>query len=488
MSYNDAYYRNIELKDYSTRVGNLKSITLFDNNKQIISKSTNHYLHDNNPHYEDDLATKFKNQGVTDETFASARLIFYKFKERKPYADDPIYFTPSRRNLIATISQLQTYPVVQTSQDNYNRLTGMKNQTENIAFDFYSGEVSQVLTTDSYGNRYLSVSVPAYENYSGMGIKVDNIGNKNMLTQQSEQYTYVVNGANQRTGLLSASINAWSDQIPVLNLSKPQVNIWRSHAGYQWNGQQALLSDGSYPYDNGTDRVQNFKGHPFTNWNNANKVDEFWQKTSEVTLCDIYSHVLEAKDINENFAATRLNLDQNKVVASVSNARYNEIAVSNAEYFIGSSEKDGGVARGEGNPSPAYAHTGKYSKGLLMEIKEKTAGGNAENGISRSEYIYRKDGRIRFSQNEEQRNALPQRYSYTNYDKSGRPIESGEYTMNILSIAFNSSAMKAILEVTNANGGLTEVGDESANPERIGIKKERLYTYYDELDAAIPHF
>lgn len=43
----------------------------------------------------------------------------------------------------------------------------------------------------------------------------------------------------------------------------------------------------------------------------------------------------------------------------------------------------------------------------------------------RTDYLYRKDGQIRFSQNAEQRSY--NRFSYTNYDDLGRPVEIGEY-------------------------------------------------------------
>jgi RHS repeat-associated protein len=74
------------------------------------------------------------------------------------------------------------------------------------------------------------------------------------------------------------------------------------------------------------------------------------------------------------------------------------------------------------------------------------------------EYVYRKDGKIRFSQNDEQK--TNNRYSYTNYDVIGRLIESGEYLPDAGGIAFTSdlsvsSAMKNILENTSATGGLT---------------------------------
>jgi RHS repeat-associated protein len=56
-------------------------------------------------------------------------------------------------------------------------------------------------------------------------------------------------------------------------------------------------------------------------------------------------------------------------------------------------------------------------RGWLLSTTEPDAG--------TTEYVYRKDGKIRFSRNAEQ--AAGNRYSYTHYDASGRPIESGEY-------------------------------------------------------------
>ena len=44
------------------------------------------------------------------------------------------------------------------------------------------------------------------------------------------------------------------------------------------------------------------------------------------------------------------------------------------------------------------------------------------------EYVYQKDGQVRFSQNALQRAATNKRFSYNNYDKYNRLIESGEYT------------------------------------------------------------
>jgi len=118
------------------------------------------------------------------------------------------------------------------------------------------------------------------------------------------------------------------------------------------------------------------------------------------------------------------------------------------------------------------------SRGRLFATEEMTAG-RASDGISRTEYLYRKDGNVRFSQNEEQRNAIPQRYSYTNYDAVGRAIESGEYALSGSSgIVFGSSEMQDILENTNADGGLADDPDH-------GTKTFNVRIYYDEPDDSL---
>ncbi len=376
VNFDKSFLNKMVLKNFSSRVGNLKSITLYDaSNDSPISKTTNHYLHDgldgsfeqNRTVYETDVAEQFLNQGVTEESFTRARIAFYKKNDSIPYFNEgeESRFDKDSRHLLATISKRENFPSISTGQTNINFKTGITSRTENLAFDFYSGEPVEILTTDSYGNRYKSVSVPAYKNYSGMGLKVGNKTNRNMLTQTSQQYSYVVNSENNPIGLLSASIQTWSDQVDVLNLTTPQTNIWRLQSSFVWNGKAALNSDGSYKYDDlvNADEHDDFIEHPF-NFNledeNPTKNDH-WIKTSELMLYDIYSHGLEAKDVNGDFASTRMNIDQNKVIASASNARYDEIAYAGAEYLTGNTEKEGGVSRGQGDPSRAFKHTGEYS-------------------------------------------------------------------------------------------------------------------------------
>lgn len=88
--------------------------------------------------------------------------------------------------------------------------------------------------------------------------------------------------------------------------------------------------------------------------------------------------------------------------------------------------------------------------GNLIEVEDP------DEGIS--QFMYTLDGRIRFSQNAEQKSRGNNIFSYTHYDVSGRLIESGEYHGTLL---FNSTALQALLETPGKLWPDTEVTDWS---------------------------
>ncbi len=98
-------------------------------------------------------------------------------------------------------------------------------------------------------------------------------------------------------------------------------------------------------------------------------------------------------------------------------------------------------------------------QGWLLSTQETDAG--------TTEYLYRRDGSIRFSQNEQQQ--VDGKFSYTDYDNLGRPIESGEYSG---SQVFGTS-LNALLENRGFN---TWSGAD---------KKDWVKTYYDLSDPDI---
>ncbi len=105
-------------------------------------------------------------------------------------------------------------------------------------------------------------------------------------------------------------------------------------------------------------------------------------------------------------------------------------------------------------------------QGRLLATTEPDAG--------RTEYLYRKDGSIRYSQNAQQRLNATQtpsdltkgKFSYTNYDAIGRPVESGEYIGN--DWAF--TALKTKMEFSD------QLNFDNSQ------KKDWVKTYYDVPD------
>ncbi len=70
---------------------------------------------------------------------------------------------------------------------------------------------------------------------------------------------------------------------------------------------------------------------------------------------------------------------------------------------------------------PEFVTTYKYDHmGRLIETTSPDQG--------TSQFVYSTDGKIRFSENQVQREASPKRFSYTNYNYAGELVESGEYT------------------------------------------------------------
>ncbi len=253
----------------------------------------------------------------------------------------------------ALVTKRQERTNVVTSVQEIDHKRGITSTTKNLAFDFYSGQPTKVLSADSYGNKVLSVTEPAYRNYPDMGLMIYNSKRKNMLTQVSANHQYKVNDALEPVGLLSSSVQTWSNNFYDSDSPFLRVGVWRKQATYTWNGSAALNTiDGTYPY-------ADFDNNRF-DWDDE-AVNTHWEKTGEVTLYDAYSHALEAKDINNNFSSILMTNDFKRVIASATNASYNEIAYSGAEYDGGNSTKEGGVMRGAGNPSKAHAHTGHAS-------------------------------------------------------------------------------------------------------------------------------
>jgi hypothetical protein len=362
--YNEIRTRKVTLRDYSSRVGNLKKIATYNANNEKLTETVSHYLHDgivaelqedgyngpdvrqkaNTDIYEPRLYDQYSNQGVMEETFTDAHLL------RK---------TGDMFKVQATVTKREQYPSIQTGSTTINYKTGVTVSSKVLAFDYYSAQPVKTLSTDGYGNAYIQETLPAFRKYTAMQQAVN--GGKNMLTQEAASVTYKVDPNNVATklGVIAASIQTWSDQIKSLSVQQPisdataQPGIWRKQTSYTFVGSERNIqqTDGSY-------KIVDFSPG-FNTWVASSVIDPtVWQRAAEITLYDVNSHALEAKDLNDDFASTRMSYDLTRVTATAANASFQEMGYANVE------DSPAGGAFGSdvrvvGSNFTTSAHTGK---------------------------------------------------------------------------------------------------------------------------------
>jgi len=378
------------IKDYTSRIGNLKRIVTYDNLGNKLTEKINHYLHDDldNTSFQNQMtnyeprlaanasnpynAVSYNNIGVIKERYASAHLVV---------APDDGHGHPGLtvQKSITTLSNKETFPAIQTGTTQIDYKNGTRIDQTNLAYDFYTGAVTQTLTTDSYGNRFMSQATPAYmaggissPTYPALGLKtyddddaVGGIQHKQMLTQQASNYTFTLDVNNNPIGVVTASIQTWANDISTLdpdgNLLVGNINtngqpgIWRMKANYKWL-PSGSSSNNVMPYSSFVDYF--LPGSQFISPGSSNPS---WKKTGEVTKYNVYSAALEATDINSNYAATRMGFNNTKVLLSGGPARYDEMAYAGAEDAkLGTGLFSNNVSPGDGTvvADSTLAHTG----------------------------------------------------------------------------------------------------------------------------------
>lgn len=378
---NRLYTSNVTIKDYTSRIGSLLSSTHYGADGRKLSETVNHFLYDelDNASFEANSdpgsagyqakMARFNYQGIIQESFADSRDC------RSP--NDGNY------DHKVVMSKRDMYPTIQTSTTTTNFVTGLSTTAETLGFDFYSGTATRTLSTDGYGNRFLTEVTPAYRKYPVMGLKSTTLSNRNMLSQTAATTTYKVNAANAVLGVMAASVQTWSNQVPVIGLadgnpenigtqagSNGNGDVWRPWQSYSWLPTGTTV-DGLTPVAGSN----SFVGYDFSATSQAGP----WKLTSQTTLYNPYSNALEAKDINNIPLATKLGFSQSKVLVSGGPASYQELAYSGAEevkaagdYFSGgiavtwapdNALPSGGGPWGSGDVerSTTKAHTGKAS-------------------------------------------------------------------------------------------------------------------------------
>ena len=318
---------NYNIKDNTKAFGRLLQKKTYNSDNQLLTHSINRYR------LESGFVTN--KHGVQQETFSSFKRVdaYYSDYDKGFLTFGSSYnVTWYGKEYYLMSASKKSYPSVLESTTTTQG--GFTSTTNFLKHDFLTGQVLETTTTDSKGNRFKTEVVPAYTipeygigSYS-MGSKVDNSTNKNMLTQQAMSKTYIeVAGQWEETGV---GISTWNNQWNYTNTDgsitedtniPANQKIWRKHKSFIWDGE--LNADGTYLGFVGED--DNF------NWGVADAGSETvqpnpkWKNTSTTTLYDHYSMPLEARDINGNYAATKMGDSDTSKVLVTSNAAYSEM-------------------------------------------------------------------------------------------------------------------------------------------------------------------
>jgi hypothetical protein len=340
---NGQYEVNLKYIDITNNIqslGRLESSKVYNVKNQLISKTENNYSNVDNEF----------SLGQFTESYSSRKLV----------SDWP--------KLI-----FKDYGNVSKKTDQYNRLESTTTTVGNYVsttyftkYDFITDQVLETVTEDSKGKRFKTDLIPAYTipEYNpstgyGMGLKVDDYSNKNMLTQKAMNKTYMeVDGEWELTGV---GISTWNNNWSYINANRSvsipivaEAKIWRKHKSFVWDGD--LNANGTY---------QDFIGMSDDfNWDlaevNSESVqdNEDWKNISTTTQYDHFSMPQEIRDLNNNYASTKMDKDDEKVI-STANAAYSE------QFYSGAEKGASGWSGGQVNISQTnsnYVHTGTFSE------------------------------------------------------------------------------------------------------------------------------
>ncbi|HEY8936108.1 MAG TPA: hypothetical protein VIM65_12840 [Cyclobacteriaceae bacterium] len=330
------------IQDRTSKIGKLKSIKVYDKAGNLVNDSKLVYT---DQITSDDLST---NQGV----FSESTLLTDNSTESGVGWGVKMHRTSAL-----------TYPYALKKV--INSKDGVSSTSENLTWDLITGAVTQKLDKSSLGIYVKTVTKPAYKIYPEMGSKAISMSNKNMLLQNASVYTYRSDPMGNQLGIISGVAQTWNkdwgnyksyDAATLTykeegSAANQNYAVWRKGPAYVWKGSYSKLNtaDGTQVFSSPTDEF-NFTGS-----------NSQWQYTSEIKRFDHYGMPLEGVDMNGISSVVKMGYDDRKIIASASNASYNEIAYSGAEDKIAAQPFFGGEV-GIGNSANAIisspVHTG----------------------------------------------------------------------------------------------------------------------------------
>lgn len=445
----DVNVSTFTVKDNLASIGQLLEVATFNAQGQQLSKITNTY------YGMDDNTT---NMGVSQESYQTYKTVDYLTNTS----------TIKDKWIINSSTRIKYPNIIKSSTEQKN---GYAYATDFLDYDLISGVAKETRSVSSDGQSLRTRMIPAYIKYQDMGSKVDNINNKNMLSQTAANYSYIQDdGIWKETGVgLTTWSNIWSykDIAGITSLPAANVPVWRKYKSYIWNGVKD--ADGIFiNYDKITG-----SGDDGFIWGVGSQPAQ-WKQTSEVTLYDHYSAPLEMKDINGNYASTKMGDKDTKVMAT-GNARYGEMFYAGAENLTPTTtwlEPEVSVTSAS-QQNGTYFHTGKKS---VATTSSSQFGVTMQSGQHRA-------GKYKVSVWVEKTNAAQARIkdngTIVNFTES---YTAGNWVMKSGYVNVSSGAYS--IYVTSADGSTVYFDDLMIRPVACSITGF-VYNEWDELTHII---
>ncbi len=320
-------------------IGQLKSIEVRNAFGQILQRTENEYINGTN------LVNQEPNKGYVRESFNSMKTIF-KTDENGLNIDN----TKTKRLL--SVSTKTEYNNMLKRTKTY--VGNFENEVEYDDVDPLLGSFRKSTTTKADGTLQEDTRYPAYEFYPELASMVTNRSNKNMLSQQALGISRISSYGSTTWKTANASISTWSKDWEYRdiygNIETSEIPVWRMQKSFIWKDNVDV--DGAYA-TNLSENSLNF------NWNTNTPTSTKWQNVSEITEYNHFSVPLETRDINDNYAASKMSADNTKVLVS-GNARLVEMFFTSAERNLSNNQFEGGVQT-EGSIVNDRSHAGSHS-------------------------------------------------------------------------------------------------------------------------------
>jgi YD repeat-containing protein len=336
------YARSAVIKNKTSQIGRINSIK----NYNLAGDLQNTQVYD---YYTDAPA------GANQETYYYLKDVLTWGTGHGDYINDFYFVSTSKLDepcILKTIHTSDNKSTNSTYYSNFDLSSGIAKTTNLVIHNQDPEKTGDIGNISNVISSTRTEIVPAYSiqaykgttgsdpSLAGMGSKVYNIYNKNMLTQQAASLVYKkINGADKPIG---ATIQTWSNSwngtyvdwnstagAYVYNANDATgVNIWRKQKSFSWNG--SVDADGTYgtafaAYDSPTELVDNW-----TSYFGGTEKDK-WVKTSEVTRYNHFSAPMEVMDINGDKTAFKMDFRDYYTIAKVSNSNYASFTATSFE-------------------------------------------------------------------------------------------------------------------------------------------------------------